>query len=406
LSGTPARWWHALPDGRIQCELCPRDCKLHDGQRGACFVRANQAGQMILTTYGRSSGFCIDPIEKKPLNHFYPGSSVLSFGTAGCNLACKFCQNWDISKSREMDTLMDDAMPDAIARAAQRYHSHSVAFTYNDPVIFAEYAMDTADACHALGIKAVAVTAGYMHLPAAREFYARMDAANVDLKAFTDDFYFKLCVGHLQPVLDILAYIHHETDCWLEITTLLIPGQNDSDQELKELSAWCARELGPDVPLHFSAFHPDYRMTDILATPPDTLRHARQIAIDAGLRYVYTGNIHNRGGDTTWCPGCGKPVIERDWYEILNYQLDDTASTARPPLPAATRSSTSPSAPGASPCGCTGPDRKERRLASGRQVGHHIALQMQCKGIAHEDRRHSRRPRLPGVARGCRKPAA
>jgi pyruvate formate lyase activating enzyme len=223
-----------------------------------------------------------------------------------------------------LDTLMDDAMPHTIARAAQQHHSHSVAFTYNDPVVFAEYAMDTADACRALGIKTVAVTAGYMHLPAAREFYAKMDAANVDLKAFTDEFYFKLCVGHLQPVLDILAYIHHETDCWLEITTLLIPGQNDSEQELKELSAWCARELGPDVPLHFSAFHPDYRMTDVPATPPDTLRRARQIAIDAGLRYVYTGNIHNRGGDTTWCPGCGKPVIERDWYEILNYQLDDS----------------------------------------------------------------------------------
>ena len=323
LSGSPARWWHTLPDGRIQCDLCPRDCKLHDGQRAACFVRANQAGQMILTTYGRSSGFCIDPIEKKPLNHFYPGSSVLSFGTAGCNLACKFCQNWDISKSREMDTLMDDAMPDAIARAAQRYHSHSVAFTYNDPVIFAEYAMDTADACHALGIRTVAVTAGYMHLPAAKEFYARMDAANVDLKAFSDDFYFKLCAGHLQPVLDILAYIHHETNCWLEITTLLIPGQNDSDQELKSLTAWCAKELGPDVPLHFSAFHPDYRLTESPATPPDTLRRARRIAQGAGLRYVYTGNVHDRSGDTTTCPGCGKPVIVRDWYEILSYELDD-----------------------------------------------------------------------------------
>jgi len=323
LSGAPARWWHTLDDGRIQCDLCPRDCKLHDGQRAACFVRANQGGKMILTTYGRSSGFCIDPIEKKPLNHFYPGSSVLSFGTAGCNLACKFCQNWDISKSREMDTLMDDATPEVIARAAQRYHSDSVAFTYNDPVIFAEYAMDTADACHALGIKTVAVTAGYMHLPAAREFYAKMDAANVDLKAFTDEFYFKLCVGHLQPVLDILSYIHHETDCWLEITTLLIPGQNDSDQEIRNLSAWCAKELGPDVPLHFSAFHPDYKMTDIPATPADTLRRARQIAMDAGLRYVYTGNVHNPGGDATYCPGCGKAVIERDWYEILKYDLDD-----------------------------------------------------------------------------------
>ncbi|MEW5782088.1 MAG: AmmeMemoRadiSam system radical SAM enzyme [Pseudomonadota bacterium] len=324
LSGVPARWWHALPDGRIQCDLCPRDCKLHDGQRAACFVRANQGGQMILTTYGRSSGFCIDPIEKKPLNHFYPGSSVLSFGTAGCNLACKFCQNWDISKSREMDTLMDEASPQAIAQAAKRYGAQSVAFTYNDPVIFAEYAMDTADACHALGIKTVAVTAGFMHLGPARELYAKMDAANIDLKAFTDDFYFKLCGGHLQPVLDLIAMVHHETDCWIELTTLLIPGENDSDSEIKRLAEWCCKELGPDVPLHFSAFHPDFKLLDRPATPPATLQRARRIALDAGLHYVYTGNVHDRAGDSTYCPGCGKAVIERDWYEILSYSLDDT----------------------------------------------------------------------------------
>jgi len=323
LTGTPARWWHALADGRIQCDLCPRDCKLHDGQRAACFVRANKGGQMILTTYGRSSGFCIDPIEKKPLNHFYPGSSILSFGTAGCNLACKFCQNWDISKSREMDTLMDEASPEAIAQAAKRYGAQSVAFTYNDPVIFAEYAMDTADACHAFGIKTVAVTAGYMHLAPAREFYAKMDAANIDLKAFTDDFYFKLCVGHLQPILDVIAMVHHETDCWVELTTLLIPGHNDSDAELKQLADWCFKELGPDVPLHFSAYHPDYKL-DAPATPPASLQRARKIAQDAGLRYVYTGNVHDRSGDATYCPNCGKPVIERDWYEILNYALDDS----------------------------------------------------------------------------------
>jgi pyruvate formate lyase activating enzyme len=323
LSGMPARWWHALDDGRIQCDLCPRDCKLHDGQRAACFVRANRGGQMILTTYGRSSGFCIDPIEKKPLNHFYPGSSVLSFGTAGCNLACKFCQNWDISKSREMDTLMDAASPQAIAQAAQRHGAQSVAFTYNDPAIFAEYALDTADACHALGIRTVAVTAGYMHLEPARAFYAKMDAANIDLKAFSDDFYFKLCAGHLQPVLDVIAMVHHETDCWMELTTLLIPGHNDSDAELKQLAAWCCKELGPDVPLHFSAYHPDYKL-DAPATPPAALTRARRIALEAGLRYVYTGNVHDRSGDATYCPGCGMKVIERDWYEILGYALDDS----------------------------------------------------------------------------------
>ncbi|CAG4883642.1 Pyruvate formate lyase activating enzyme [Georgfuchsia toluolica] len=323
ISGVPALWWHLLDDGRIQCDLCPRDCKLHEGQRGACFVRGRQGDAMLLTTYGRSSGFCIDPVEKKPLNHFHPGSSILSFGTAGCNLACKFCQNWDISKSREMDTLMDDATPEAIALAAQRYGAKSVAFTYNDPVIFAEYAMDTADACHAHGINAVAVTAGYMHAAPAREFYAKMDAANVDLKAFSDDFYVKLCGAHLTPVLDTLAYIAHDTQCWLEITTLLIPGRNDADAELKALAAWVMQELGPDVPLHFSAFHPDYKLDDVPATSAATLSRARRIALDAGLHYVYTGNVHDREGDITLCPGCGAAVIERDWYEILNYSLTD-----------------------------------------------------------------------------------
>jgi pyruvate formate lyase activating enzyme len=317
----PGRWWHRLDDGRIQCDLCPRDCKLHDGQRGACFVRQNVGNEMILTTYGRSSGFCIDPIEKKPLNHFYPGSKVLSFGTAGCNLACKFCQNWDISKSKDMDRLMDQAAPDEIARAAEESACKSVAFTYNDPVIFAEYALDTADACHARGIKTVAVTAGYIHDEPRREFYSKIDAANVDLKAFTDEFYFKLTGAHLQPVLDTLRYITHETDTWLEITTLLIPGKNDSDEELTAMSQWIAKELGPDVPLHFSAFHPDYKMIDIPATPAQTLSRARAIALRAGLHYVYTGNVHDTDGGTTYCPSCRAPLIVRDWYRIEDYRL-------------------------------------------------------------------------------------
>jgi pyruvate formate lyase activating enzyme len=318
----PARWWHRLPDGRIQCDLCPRDCRLHEGQRGACFVRKMEGGEMILTTYGRSSGFCIDPIEKKPLAHFYPGTSVFSFGTAGCNLACKFCQNWDISKSREMDRLMDTASPAEIARAAQRHGCKSVAFTYNDPVIFAEYAIDTAIECHKLGLKTVAVTAGYIHPEPRREFFAHMDAANVDLKAFTEDFYFKITGGHLQPVLDTLIYLKKETHVWLEITTLLIPGKNDSDEEITALSQWIARELGPDVPLHFSAFHPDYKMLDVPPTPLSTLVRARQLAMQQGLHYVYTGNVHYPEGDTTYCPGCHAPVIRRDWYAIEDYRLD------------------------------------------------------------------------------------
>jgi len=317
----PARWWHMLDDGRIQCDLCPRDCRLHEGQRGACFVRGRVGDAMVLTTYGRSSGFCVDPIEKKPLNHFYPGSSILSFGTAGCNLACKFCQNWDISKSRSFDRLADQASPEAIARAAVERGCKSVAFTYNDPVIFAEYAMDTADACHKLGIKTVAVTAGYIHDQPRREFFAKMDAANVDLKAFTDEFYVKLTGAHLQPVLDTLKYLRQETDVWVELTTLLIPGYNDSAQEINAMSEWIVKELGADVPLHFSAFHPDYKMANVPPTPLETLIQARQIAQAAGLRYVYTGNVHNREGDTTHCPSCNSILIVRDWYEIRQYRL-------------------------------------------------------------------------------------
>jgi pyruvate formate lyase activating enzyme len=317
----PARWWHRLPDGRIQCDLCPRDCKLQEGQRGACFVRMREGDRMVLTTYGRSSGFCIDPIEKKPLNHFYPGSSVLSFGTAGCNLACKFCQNWDISKSRDMDRLMDQASPEAIALAAQTSGCKSVAFTYNDPVIFAEYAIDTAAACHAQDIQTVAVTAGYIHAEPAREFYAAMDAANVDLKAFTDEFYYKLTGSHLQPVLDSLVYLHHETQVWTEITTLLIPGYNDSDQEIEAMSKWVVKELGQDVPLHFTAFHPDFRLLEATGTPSATLSRARHIALAEGVRYVYAGNVHDHEGGTTFCPDCSAPLIVRDWHRILEYRL-------------------------------------------------------------------------------------
>src|SRR6266571_1970465 len=303
--------------------FCPRFCKLNEGQRGFCFVRQRAGDRMVLTTYGRSSGFCVDPVEKKPLNHFYPGSSILSFGTAGCNLACKFCQNWDISKSREMDRLQDQASPERIADAALKLGCKSVAFTYNDPVIFAEYAMDIADACHAKGVKAVAVTAGYIHAEPRREFYAKMDAANVDLKGFTDDFYYKICGGRLQPVLDTLVYLVKETGVWTEITTLLIPGKNDSDAELEAECKWVMQHLGADVPLHFTAFHPDWKMTDVPPTPPATLTRAREIALRHGLRYVYTGNVHDETGGSTYCPACGNAVVVRDWYDIRGYHLAD-----------------------------------------------------------------------------------
>ncbi|HVE51043.1 MAG TPA: AmmeMemoRadiSam system radical SAM enzyme [Casimicrobiaceae bacterium] len=317
------RWFHMLADGRMQCDLCPRECKLHEGQRGLCFVRMREGESMLLTTYGRSSGFCVDPVEKKPLNHFLPGTSILSFGTAGCNLACKFCQNWDISKSREMDRLMDQASPDAIATTALRLGCASVAFTYNDPVIFAEYAMDVADACRAEGIKTVAVTAGYISPAPRRDLFAKMDAANVDLKAFTDDFYVKVTGAKLAPVLDTLVYLRHETDVWFEITTLLIPGKNDSDSEVDAMTKWIEREVGVDVPLHFTAFHPDWKMSDVPPTPVSTLKGARRIALDNGLRHVYTGNVHDLEGGKMSCTRCGHALIERDTYRILAYRLDD-----------------------------------------------------------------------------------
>ena len=318
----PTKYWHKLDETHVQCDLCPRECRMKVGQRGLCFVRKNHEGAVVLTSYGRSSGFCIDPIEKKPLNHFLPGTSVLSFGTAGCNLACKFCQNWDMSKSREMDTLMDSASPEAIARTAEKFGCRSIAYTYNDPVIFHEYAIDTAVACRERGIMSVAVTAGYISEEPRKEFFAHMDAANIDLKAFTDAFYHKLTGGHLQPVLDTIAYVKHETDCWLELTTLLIPGHNDSPEELKRLSTWVYDELGPDVPLHFSAFHPDWKMMDVPPTPAGTLKRARQIALDIGIRYAYTANVHDETGDCTYCHACGTRLIGRDWYEITGWNLN------------------------------------------------------------------------------------
>jgi pyruvate formate lyase activating enzyme len=314
--------WHRLADDRIQCDVCPRACKLREGQRGLCFVRGRVDDRVVLASYGRSSGFCVDPIEKKPLNHFLPGSSVLSFGTAGCNLACRFCQNWDISKSREIDTLSSAASPETLAAAAEQLGCRSVAFTYNDPVIFMEYAMDVADACRARGIRSVAVSAGYINAAPRAEFYQHMDAANIDLKAFSDRFYEKITSAKLPAVLETLEYLR-TTDVWLEITTLLIPGHNDSDAEIAAECAWLARHVGPDVPLHFSAFHPDFKMLDVPATPPATLSRARRIALDHGLRYAYTGNVHDTRGQTTTCPGCDRALVVRDWYVIEDYRLSD-----------------------------------------------------------------------------------
>lgn len=317
------RYWHVLDDSRIQCDLCPRFCKLHEGQRGLCFVRQNLQQQIVMTSYGRSSGFAIDPIEKKPLNHFLPGTPIFSFGTAGCNLACKFCQNWDISKSREMDTLMSRAAPEAIAKAALEQGCSSVAYTYNDPVIFHEYAIDTAQACRALGLKSVAVSAGYVCAEPRAEFYQWMDAANIDLKAFSEDFYHKITGGHLQPVLETLLYLKHETQVWFELTTLIIPGENDSEAEFEAMSQWVVEKLGPDVPMHFTAFHPDWKMTDKPRTPVASLLNARAIAQKNGVRYAYVGNVHHKDAESTYCQHCGEMLIGRDWYVLSDWNLNE-----------------------------------------------------------------------------------
>ena len=346
-SVVPTKYWHAIDDERIQCDLCPRFCKLREGQRGLCFVRARLDDQIVLATYGRSSGFCVDPIEKKPLNHFLPGTPVLSFGTAGCNLACKFCQNWDVSKSRETDTLADQATPEVIARAAQRLGCASVAFTYNDPVIFLEYAVDVADACHELGVQAVAVTAGEI-CPEPREaFFRHMDAANVDLKGFTEDFYRRICGGELGAVLDTLKYLKHESDVWFEITTLLIPGENDADRELDAMTRWVVDELGPDVPLHFTAFHPDYKMMDKAPTPASTLTRARRVAMANGVRYAYTGNVHDEDGGSTWCHACGERLVGRDWFVLKEWNLTPEGHCAACGTPCAGRFQARPGAWGA-----------------------------------------------------------
>jgi AmmeMemoRadiSam system radical SAM enzyme len=326
--GIPGRYWHFNEDRSLMhCDLCPRECVLKDGDRGFCFVRKRDGDQMMLTTYGVSTGFCVDPIEKKPLNHFLPGTSVLSFGTAGCNLGCQFCQNWSISKSREVEILSEEATPENIAQAAYKLGCRSVAFTYNDPVIWAEYAIDTAKACHELGLKAVAVTAGYITPEARPEFYSVMDAANVDLKAFTEQFYKRLTLSALAPVLDTLKWLKHESDVWFEITNLMIPGENDSFEEIESMCDWIVTNLGEEVPVHFTAFHPDFRLQDRPPTPPETLIRAREQALKAGIKYAYIGNVFDDERENTYCPKCHARCIERNWYEIGRFDLKNGACT-------------------------------------------------------------------------------
>lgn len=320
----PTKYWHKLNNGRIQCDLCPQACKLNEGQRGICYVRMRQNDQVVLTAYGRSSGFCIDPIEKKPLNHFLPGSTVYSFGTVGCNLLCKFCQNWDISKAHEDDVLAASSSPQNIAKIAKENQCRSVAFTYNEPIIFMEYAIDVARECHKLDIKTVAVTNGYICSEPRKEFFSYIDAARVDLKGFTEGFYKNITGSHLKPVLDTLVYLKKYTSVWLEVICLLISGENDSAAEIECSTKWLVENLGVDVPVHFTAFHPAWKMLDKPITPLETLIRARDIAMKNGLRYAYTGNVYHPEGSKTFCHNCKKCVIARAGYGIIESSLDDS----------------------------------------------------------------------------------
>jgi pyruvate formate lyase activating enzyme len=317
----PARWWKREDDGKLLCYLCPRYCRIGEGQTGFCYIRQNRADELVTAGYGRPTGFAVDPIEKKPLSHFLPGTGTLSFGTVGCNLGCKFCQNWDISKARSDERSSFFVSPERVVELAGSEGCPSISYTYNDPVIFGEYVVDISKIAREQGLKNVMVTAGYITEEVREEVFRFIDAANVDLKAFSEDFYYKLTLSHIEPVKETLKWLCKETDIWVEITTLLIPGLNDSDEEIRREVEWIMENLGDSVPVHFTAFHPDYRMIDRPATPPETLQRAREIAHEIGLKFVYVGNVHDAEGSTTYCPGCRKAVIERDWHSILAYRL-------------------------------------------------------------------------------------
>lgn len=319
----PAKWWEKTETGKLLCTLCPRYCTIGEGQAGFCFIRQNIGGKLYSTGYGRPTGFAIDPIEKKPLNHFYPGTDILSFGTAGCNLGCKFCQNWTISKAKLDSNNSFYASPEDVVKLAKKHHVPSIAYTYNDPVIFGEYVIDISKIAREEKIKNVMVTAGYIDKNARKDVFKFIDAANVDLKAFTETFYHKITFSHLKDVLDTLYWLKHETDIWFEITNLLIPDENDNAEEIKQMCDWILKNLGDDVPLHFTAFHPDFKMTDKIVTPFSTLNMARNIALKLGIKYCYTGNVHHLEGQTTFCPSCGESLIVRDWHSVLKSSILD-----------------------------------------------------------------------------------
>ncbi len=319
----PAKWWEPSGKNKILCTLCPRYCKIGEGQPGFCFIRQNHGGKLYTIGYGKPTGFAIDPVEKKPLNHFYPGTSILSFGTAGCNLGCKFCQNWSISKAKLDNSNSLDSSPEDVINLAKQYNVPSIAYTYNDPTIFGEYVIDISKIAREEGINSVMVTAGYIDKNARKDVYQYIDAANVDLKGFTERFYHKLTFSSLSDVLDTLIWLKNETDIWFEITTLLIPGENDSSEEIQNECNWILQNLGDSVPLHFTAFHPDFKMRDKIRTPQSTLTTARNIAIKSGIKFCYIGNVHDLEGQTTYCPKCNTPLIKRDWHDVLMNKIND-----------------------------------------------------------------------------------
>ena len=316
-----AKWWEPTDNNKILCTLCPRYCKIGEGQPGFCYIRQNHQGKLYSIGYGKPTGFAIDSVEKKPLNHFLPGTNILSFGTAGCNLGCKFCQNWSMSKAKLDDLHSLDVSPEGVVELAKSYDTPSIAFTYNDPTIFGEYVIDISKIAREEGIKSVMVTAGYIDKEARKDVYKYIDAANVDLKGFTERFYHKLTFSHLIDVLDTLIWLKNETDVWFEITTLLIPDENDSPEEIKQECDWILKNLGDKIPLHFTAFHPDFKMMNKERTTEKTLTTARKIAIDMGIKYCYVGNVHNKEGQTTYCPNCNEKLIKRDWHSVISNKL-------------------------------------------------------------------------------------
>ncbi len=317
-----ALWWHKTDRGKILCTLCPRYCEIGEGQPGFCYIRQNIDGKLYTLGYGKPTGFAIDPIEKKPLNHFLPASQILSFGTAGCNLGCKFCQNWSISKAKLDEINSLSASPEEVVNLAKKYSTPSIAFTYNDPTIFGEYVIDISKIAREENIKSVMVTAGYIDKKARKDVYRFIDAANVDLKGFTEEFYFKNTISHLNDVLNTLLWLKNETNVWIEITTLLIPDENDSDEEIKNECEWILNNVGENVPLHFTAFHPDFKMINKSATPHFTLLRAKKIANKLGINYCYVGNVNDTKNQSTYCVNCGSLLIERNWHQTKIISLD------------------------------------------------------------------------------------